>query len=82
MQQKVYNHTKRQTKIIKDCYQKLLEWGLLKNKYLALEIFKHKQASRDCFYQSKKVDVFAIRFLTESEEDKKGYACTVMCWPL
>lgn len=83
LQQKVYGHTKGPTKITKDHYGKLLERGLLEDRYLPLGTQDGGRASRDSLCQSKKVNVFAFRFLNESDNDKekKGYAYTVMCRP-
>ena len=82
MQQRVYGHTKSPTKISKADYENLFDRGLLDSKYQALDTPIRDRASRDSTYESKKVEVYAIRFLIKNRENEVRdgqYAYTVMC---
>lgn len=83
MQQRVYGHTKSPTKISKAHYEELFQRGLLDPKYQALGTTKRGRASKDSANESKKVEVYAIRFIDKhkkGEEVSDGqYAYTVMC---
>ena len=82
LQQRVYGHTKSPTKISRAHFENLLSRALLHPRYQPIGTSKGARKARDTDVSSKKVEVYAIRFLMTTREKgmKDGhFAYTVMC---